>query len=69
MYSCSNALGSAIQYTLYLQIPYKYFLIPQFDVHTTWGCTVRLILSSYLVELGYFSVERKQIFKFVLPVY
>ena len=66
MYTCSNALGSAMQYTPYLKIHYKYFLIPQLIVHTTWGCTRRSILSSYLVELGYFSVERKQIIKFVL---
>ena len=31
MFSCSNALGSAIQYTPYPKIPYKYFFIPQFD--------------------------------------
>ena len=57
MYSCFKALDSSIQYTHYLKIPYKDFLIPQ------------TLSSEYLVKLGYFSAERKQVCKFVLSDY
>ena len=64
MYSCSYALGSAIQYTPYFKIPHAYIWLPQFDcTHYLMG----FVLSFYLAELGYFSVAQKQIFKCVLP--